>query len=107
MAPTNTLHSGTDLEIVASGTLKEDIEAGAKVALTVKWGLIQLIHTTADLCDQVGRVDLECPIKKGPMTLKKAVSIPKEVPPGQYTVIANVVDKDAKQVTCLEGRIHF
>lgn len=47
----------------------------------MKYGLIRLVNTRADLCEQVGNVDLECPIEKGVLSITKAVEIPKEVPP--------------------------
>lgn len=59
----------------------EDIEEEAKVILQVKYGLIRLVNTEADLCQQVSNVDLECPIKKGKVTITKDVELPKEIPP--------------------------
>jgi hypothetical protein len=56
------------------------VDKGAKVALTVKWGLITLISQEVDLCDQIKNVDLECPLNKGEMTLKKEVQLPKAIP---------------------------
>ena len=72
---------GADLVIRATGTVFETIEEGAYVNLVVKYGLIRLVNTKADLCEQVGNVDLECPIKKGVLSITKSVQIPKEVPP--------------------------
>ena len=40
----------------------------------------------------VGEVDLECPLKKDDeVTLTKDVELPNEIPPGKYTVTADVV----------------
>jgi ML domain len=75
------LHRGTTLTIEAVATFLEDVEEGAYVVLQVKYGLIKLVNTEADLCDQVSNVDLACPIKKGQRTIKKEVSLPKEIPP--------------------------
>lgn len=63
------------------GTLREDIEDKAFVILQVKYGLIRLVNTQADLCEQVSNVDLTCPIKKGKITITKDVELPKEIPP--------------------------
>jgi hypothetical protein len=51
------------------------------VHLQVKYGLIRIINQEADLCDNLKNVDLECPLKKGPMELTKDVDLPKEIPP--------------------------
>lgn len=72
--------SGKDLVIQAAGVVFEEVEEGAYVALQVKYGLIRLISTKADLCEQVKNVDMECPIKKGPLTFTKTVELPKEIP---------------------------
>ena len=62
----------------------KDVEAGAYVTLQVKYGLIRLVNQRADLCEQVGNVDLECPIKKGKTTITKDVELPSEIPPVSY-----------------------
>ena len=51
------------------------------MVLQVKYGLIRLVNTEADLCEQVSNVDLTCPIKKGKTTIVKDVELPKEIPP--------------------------
>lgn len=73
--------SGQELIITASGTVSKPILEGAYVNLQVKYGLIRLISTTADLCEQIGNVDLECPIEKGPLAITKSVELPNEIPP--------------------------
>jgi hypothetical protein len=74
-------NSGSTLTIKAEGTLLEDVGEGAYVILQVKYGLIRLVSTKADLCEQVENVDMECPIKKGKTTITKDVELPKEIPP--------------------------
>lgn len=74
-------HSGTTLSISAEGYLNEDIEDGAKVHITVKYGVITLINQETDLCEQTHNVDLECPLEKGELKLTKDVDLPKEIPP--------------------------
>ena len=75
--------------------------------LSVKYGLITIIRQTADLCDTIGKVDLECPLKKGELALTKDVELPKQIPPGKYTVLADVVTKDDKKITCLSATVEF
>jgi len=99
--------AGSTLSIIANGTLSEDIDEGAKVLVQVKYGLIRLINQEADLCEQIGNVDLECPLKEGEMALTKDVKIPKEVPKGKYTVMAEAYTKDKKKITCLEAVVYF
>ncbi|KAF2226200.1 phosphatidylglycerol/phosphatidylinositol transfer protein precursor [Elsinoe ampelina] len=98
---------GNALTITATGKFKEDIAEGAKIHLQVKYGLITIIRQTADLCDTVKNVDLECPLKEGAKTLTKDVDLPKEIPPGKYTVLADVVTKDEEKITCLTATVTF
>ncbi|ETS82772.1 Phosphatidylglycerol/phosphatidylinositol transfer protein [Pestalotiopsis fici W106-1] len=103
----NPPEAGAELKIRAAGTVFEDIEEGAYINLVVKYGLIRLINTKADLCEQTEKADLKCPIKKGILSVEKAVDIPKEVPPGKYTVHAEVINYDDKPIACLEAQVTF
>jgi hypothetical protein len=95
------------LTITANGTFNKAIEPGATVFLQVKYGLITLIKQEADLCDNLPQIDMSCPIEKGVMTLKKEVDIPKQVPPGKYTVLADVNTVDKEKITCMESTVFF
>ncbi|OLN97478.1 Phosphatidylglycerol/phosphatidylinositol transfer protein [Colletotrichum chlorophyti] len=103
----NPPQAGQELVIKASGTVKENIEKGAYVLLQVKYGLIRLISTKADLCEQIENVDLECPIEKGKLTITKSVELPNEIPPGKYTVFADVYTADDVPITCLTAQVVF
>ncbi|KAI0390685.1 phosphatidylinositol transfer protein [Xylariaceae sp. FL0594] len=98
---------GNPLVIQATGTVYERIEEGAYVKLVVKYGLIQLLTTTADLCEQIENVDLKCPVEKGVLSITKSVDMPDKVPPGTYTVYADVYTADDKPITCLQAKITF
>jgi hypothetical protein len=99
--------SGTTLTITAIGTLHDRVEPGAKVHIQVKYGLITLINQEADLCEQVKNVDLKCPLEKGETTLTKEVDLPKQIPPGKYTVLADVFTEDGTKITCLTAHVWF
>jgi len=99
--------AGQTLTIEASGIFNETVEEGAYVNLQVKYGLIRLINQKADLCDQIKNVDLECPIEKGKVVLTKDVDLPNEIPPGKYTVLADVYTVDDRKITCLQTQITF
>ncbi|KAK5633850.1 hypothetical protein RRF57_009564 [Xylaria bambusicola] len=103
----NPPEAGSALIIRATGTVFEPIRKGAYVKLVVKYGLIRLISTTADLCDQVENVDLKCPIEKGVLSITKSVDLPKEIPPGTYNVFADVYNDDDTHVTCLQATVTF
>jgi len=99
--------AGSKLSIKASGTVNETIEKGFKMHLQVKYGLITLINQEADGCDTIGKADLKCPLKKGDMSMTKDVDLPAQIPPGTYTVLADVYTEDKKKITCLTAKITF
>ena len=98
---------GANLTFTAVGYLQETIEDGAYVEVDVRYGYIKLLHQTFDLCEEIQKVDLECPIKKGPQALLKEVEIPAEVPPGKYIVNARAYTKDDEFITCLNAVVDF
>jgi len=103
----NPPEAGQDLVIEAKGTVKEPIQKGAYVELQVKYGYIRLVNMRADLCDQISNVDLECPIDEGVISITKSVELPNEIPPGKYTVHADVYTEDERRITCLDAVVNF
>nr|POF00933.1 phosphatidylglycerol/phosphatidylinositol transfer protein [Quercus suber] len=100
--------AGSSLSITAKGQLSEEVEDGAKIHLSVKYGVITIIRSTADLCENVDKVDLKCPLPKDEeTTITKDVELPKEIPPGKYTVVADIVTKNETKITCLTATVEF
>lgn len=75
------MHSGQTLSIKATGNFKQEVGEGFKMHLQVKYGIITLINQNADGCDTIKKGDLDCPLKKGEMSLTKDVDLPREIPP--------------------------
>jgi len=98
---------GQSLSIKATGDFKEEVGEGFKMHLQVKYGLITLINQNADGCDTIKKGDLDCPLEKGEMSLTKDVDLPREIPPGTYTVLADVFTADGDKITCLTAKIAF
>lgn len=94
---------GQSFEIEATGSLSKNLTEGAYIKLEVSFGFIKLVQQTIGLCDQVGAVNLTCPIEKGDIKIVKEAVVPKEAPSGQYTVKADVYTVDNEKITCLLG----
>lgn len=77
---TNLLRRGKDLLIKARGNFTDKVEQDAYINLSVKYGLITLVNTKADLCEQMKEVDEECPLE-GAKAFTKKVALPQEIPP--------------------------
>ncbi|KAH8680999.1 ML domain-containing protein [Xylariales sp. PMI_506] len=103
----NPPEAGANLVIRAAGVVTETITPGAYLLVEVKYGLIRLINQKMDLCEQTEKADLECPIEAGILSITKDVDIPNEVPPGKYTVKADVYTVDDKPITCLQATVTF
>ncbi|KAI4159920.1 MAG: hypothetical protein L6R39_000296 [Caloplaca ligustica] len=102
----NPPEKGKDLLIKARGNFTEKVEKDAYINLSVKYGLITLVNTKADLCEQMKEVDETCPLN-GAKAFTKTVTLPKEIPPGKYTVMADAYTKDDEGITCLKATVHF
>ncbi|KAL8941624.1 MAG: hypothetical protein Q9216_002126 [Gyalolechia sp. 2 TL-2023] len=102
----NPPEKGKNLQIKATGNFTEQVEQDAYINLSVKYGLITLVNTKADLCEQMKQVDETCPLS-GAKDFTKEVALPKEIPPGTYHVLADVYTKDDKKITCLKATAHF
>ncbi|KAF9896683.1 Phosphatidylglycerol/phosphatidylinositol transfer protein [Lobosporangium transversale] len=103
---------GQNLTIDAKGFLTEDIVQGAKIDVVVKVGLIKLLTQTFDFCEESVKIDMPCPIVAGDQYVQQTVELPKEIPPGKYTVNIKVRNPDSdgmpgKQVTCLIAKAVF
>lgn len=103
----NPPEAGANLTFTAKGTIDKTITDGAYVEVDVRYGFIKLIHQTYDICKEITKVDLECPIEKGKQVITKEVEIPEEVPPGKYLVTARAFTKDDEYITCLTATIEF
>lgn len=103
----NPPEKGKNLTIEASGTLKKQVDEGAFVEVDVRYGYIRLVNEKFDLCEQIEHVDMECPLEKGPQTIKKVVELPNEVPPGRYLVNARAFTKEEELITCLSATVDF
>lgn len=52
---------------------------GTSVLVQVKYGVVQLIKKKFDFCEEVKKVDEECPIPAGDLVFTKQVGLPKEI----------------------------
>jgi len=98
---------GQNLHIEVEADVKQRIEEGAQIWVEVKLGYIVLIRKTFDFCEEIKKIDLECPIEKGPLKVSKDEQLPKEIPPGLFKVTAKLYNQDEEQVTCLHAEVDF
>jgi hypothetical protein len=95
---------GQTLQIDASVLLKQTVPEG-RIDVLVKMGVVQILKRSFDLCEEIQRVDMQCPLQQGNVTLVRDVEIPGEVPPGNFFVQAKVFTTEEKPVACLKGTV--
>ncbi|KAI8594014.1 ML domain-containing protein [Geranomyces variabilis] len=98
---------GENLNVDIKGTLDETVDKGAYADVRVKLGLIKLVDTRLDLCDETKKIDEECPIEKGPLNVNTDVKIPGEIPPGNYQVHLDLTNFDGKHIGCFEAKFRL
>ncbi|OAA37878.1 phosphatidylglycerol / phosphatidylinositol transfer protein [Metarhizium rileyi] len=99
--------AGKPLLVTFKGDIKSNVTSGSYVKITIKYGLIQLLSTTADFCEQAGNVDLSCPLEAGKLVLTKRFDMPAAIPPGTYKVFADAYTDDDENMACLEATVNF
>lgn len=98
---------GQNLTFSAAGLLAKPVTAGAYAHVTVRYGLIKMIDQIYDICDEIPKIDLSCPIEQGQINITKSVEIPAEVPPGKYVVQVEAFTAKDELITCLWHSIEF
>lgn len=98
---------GKSLIIHATGEVLGEIRNGAYAKVIVKYGLIQLLSTTIDLCSKLLEVGLSCPLESGAVNITKEVKLPLSIPPGTYNLFADAYDEDDERLTCLKASVTF
>ncbi|TPX30113.1 hypothetical protein SmJEL517_g06246 [Synchytrium microbalum] len=98
---------GQSLVIEARGYLKEDVVAGSVADVKVKLGLIKLFEQRLDLCEEIKRIDVECPILKGYQVIERTIDLPNELPAGKYNLHLNATNADDLPITCVNAEFRF
>jgi len=94
---------GENLTVTVSAVTSETIEEGAYVDVTVKLGLIKLLNKSFDLCEEARKANasVQCPVQKGNYLVEQTVSLPKEIPPGKFTIHVQGYTTNDEDLLCL------
>ncbi|KAF9056247.1 MD-2-related lipid-recognition domain-containing protein [Panaeolus papilionaceus] len=100
---------GKDLTVKVIGSAKERIEDGAYADVTVKLGLVKLLHKQFDLCEEArnANASIQCPIEPGKYTVEHTVALPKEVPRAKFVVDVLAYTADDNDMLCLKLKVDF
>ncbi|TFK91690.1 hypothetical protein K466DRAFT_595899 [Polyporus arcularius HHB13444] len=100
---------GQDLTITVVGVADEQVEEGAYADVTVKAGVIKLLHKEFDLCEEArnANASIQCPIEKGTHKVVQTVTLPKEIPPAQFKVEIRGYTDDDDDLLCANLMMDF
>ncbi|KAI6153520.1 ML domain-containing protein [Pisolithus tinctorius] len=100
---------GKDLIITAVGTVNQVVEDGAFADVTVKLGLIKLLHKQFDVCHEAraANASIQCPVEKGEYTVVQNVTLPKEIPPAKFSVSVRGYTAEEEDMLCLDLKVDF
>ncbi len=72
--------TASQLQVHVKGYLKETIAPGSYALVQVKIGLIKLIDAKFDVCEELPKINMTCPIQPGEQDILRVADIPREVP---------------------------
>ncbi|TFK77023.1 hypothetical protein BDN72DRAFT_830196 [Pluteus cervinus] len=100
---------GQDLTVKVNAFVTETIEEGAYADVTVKLGLVKLLHKQFDLCEEArtNEADIQCPVQPGEYTVEQTVALPKEIPRAKFGVEVAGYTKDDEDMLCLKLKVDF
>ncbi|KAL1915939.1 uncharacterized protein VTP21DRAFT_6327 [Calcarisporiella thermophila] len=75
---------GQDLEILWNGSTDSLIDETYTANISIQLGAVILFNQPKILCEEIGRWDLQCPLRKGNYEIKERLGVPISAPPGHY-----------------------
>ncbi|ADV21812.1 phosphatidylglycerol/phosphatidylinositol transfer protein [Cryptococcus gattii E566] len=100
---------GKNLTVNVKADVLTTIEEGAYADVTVKLGLIKLLHKEFDLCDEARNANatVQCPVKPGPYSVSQMVELPEEIPKAKFAVLVRGFTVEDEDMLCLDLFVDF
>ncbi|MEC3917455.1 ML domain-containing protein [Nocardia sp. CDC160] len=99
---------GSDLKATIVARADREIEPGAYLDVTVKFGVVQVLHRTYDLFDPMDwSIDATAPLQKGDHTLGVVVRIPPTVAHTRCVVQIRGYTVNDEEMASLDVRLDF
>jgi hypothetical protein len=100
---------GEDLTVTVSAYVTEIIEEGAYADVTVKLGLVKILQTQLDICEEARKANasIQCPVETGEYTVSETIALPKEIPPAKFVVNVRGYTVDDDDMLCLNLKANF
>ncbi|WVQ96728.1 phosphatidylglycerol/phosphatidylinositol transfer protein [Kwoniella sp. CBS 9459] len=100
---------GKNLTVSVEADVIKTIDDGAYADVTVKLGLIKLLHKQFDVCEEAENANatVQCPVKPGTYSVKQTVELPKEIPKAKFSVQVRGYTSDDEDMVCLDLFVDF
>ncbi|KAI6132762.1 ML domain-containing protein [Pisolithus croceorrhizus] len=100
---------GKNLTLTAVGTVNQVVEVGAFADVTVKLGLIKLLHKQFDICHEASAANasIQCPVDTGDYTVVQTVALPNEIPRAKFSINVRGYTVDEEDLLCLDLKVDF
>eukprot|EP01005_Ploeotia_sp_CARIB1_P001707 NODE_619_length_703_cov_596.755208_g610_i0.p1 GENE.NODE_619_length_703_cov_596.755208_g610_i0~~NODE_619_length_703_cov_596.755208_g610_i0.p1 ORF type:complete len:148 (+),score=40.72 NODE_619_length_703_cov_596.755208_g610_i0:59-502(+) len=96
------LKKGDKVELTVKGTLEEEITKG-DIAVKASLDGIPLLNKKFDLCTEVKKINISCPIQPTTKDLVYNATLPSVLPVGKLKAEANVYDQNGDELFCIKG----
>ncbi|KAG0254477.1 Phosphatidylglycerol/phosphatidylinositol transfer protein [Mortierella polycephala] len=97
-----------DVCITLTGSLKDDVTAGATIHVSATFWGISVYDQTSDLCDALVGGANPCPILASTTSVTHCITVPSNVPAGvSINLKAVVTNADGGRVFCIGGPMTF
>ncbi|KAI0034323.1 ML domain-containing protein [Vararia minispora EC-137] len=100
---------GQEMTVTVKASAQEVVEDGAYADVTVKLGVVKLLHREFDLCEEARNANMSvtCPVDKGDYTVVQSVTLPKEIPQARFTVDVQGYTVDDDDLFCVNLKVNF
>lgn len=96
----NPPQAGADLHIAVRAALRQRLEQGAALKLSVKMGLIPVLGLSVDVCKWVPG---GCPVEPGEWAMNYTQALDAGVPTGvPFAIKVDVEDKEGERMACVK-----
>ncbi|KAI3661851.1 hypothetical protein MP638_003859 [Amoeboaphelidium occidentale] len=99
---------GVPFKVHFVGKLKATIDYGTIALLQVKWGALPIRVPPVSICDEVAKLPdapSKCPVQPGDFDIEQEITLPGQIPKGNYKVNIKINNQDGRQVSCLDVQL--
>ena len=95
------IHSNENVTLKINSTLPEAVSNGT-IHIEAKVRIVPVYDKTLDLCTEVSKTNMSCPLKAGPYDFDETLEIPNIPVHGKVTATVTIDDQNSTQLLCMK-----